>query len=655
MATATLAPVRTLRQNVVMWCSTTTWGSTRWQRGAAAAIASVVFWPQSSVDPVVGLDPSWEAGLALARIHHLAWGPEIVYTYGPLGFLQTTAYYSFDQSLLATIYQPLVVAALFLGIAAALRVSYAPMTSLIGAFLATGVVAVLYIDFWLIPGMKYPEVVVLAAFAWAAVPLLQHEPRRSMVFTTCVALGAVAGLQLLVKLNTGLAIAVIALAVSVLLEWKAFGRHCATVTAFAASTLIGWIAAGQQPGNLPSWLKSGAAVVLGYSEGMALPIKPLTVVAMVLSLAWMAALCVMSLRGRAKIPGRFVVLVGLVIVFTDRSAVGRPAHIYLLLGLLVVAVVITPLAKIPRRACVSVVVAIVFIALGAERAALHAIGDRTHDRTVAAVQAPLQAVDRLLTLALPGRFDERVQKAKARQRALYAIPDRFVEAVGSGTVHIDPDEASAVWAYDMAWRPAPVFQVHQAYTPTLDDLNSESLVNGPQFVLSRRSPASPATGSIDGRLGVQESPRYSRALLCHYTVRGTEDRWALFAHTGPRCAPLTELSQVSLSGDDEVTIPAPSGPDKAVLVSIDCEPSVLDRLFQGTVAPLTIPTVVLDGVAYRLIAANAAEPFLVNTPSSVDGTNLQIHAHTIGVGRAPSLGQGDVAARLHFYEMSVHP
>ena len=104
-----------------------------------------------------------------------------------------------------------------------------------------------------------------------------------------------------------------------------------------------------------------------------------------------------------------------------------------------------------------------------------------------------------------------------------------------------------------------------------------------------------------------------------------------------------------------ITVPAPSGPDKAVLVSIDREPSVPDRLFQGTVAPLTIPTVVLDGVAYRLIAANAAEPFLVNTPSSVDGTNLQIHAHTIGVGRAPSLGQGDVAARLHFYEMSVHP
>jgi hypothetical protein len=270
------------------------------------------------------------------------------------------------------------------------------------------------------------------------------------------------------------------------------------------------------------------------------------------------------------------------------------------------------------------------------------------------VQAPVQAVDRLVTLALPGHVDQRVEQAKARQRALYAISDRFIKTIGSGTVHIDPKETSAVWAYDFAWRPVPVFQTYAAYNPTLDHLNSESLAKGPQFVLSRLSPASPAIGAY-GRLGVQESPRYSRALLCNYTVSGVENRWALFAHTGSHCGPLTALSQVPVHGNEVITVPAPSGPDMAVLVGIDLERTVVDRLFQGTVAPLTISTVVLDGVAYRLIAANAAEPFLVNAPASVDGTNLQIHAHTIGVGCAPSLGQCDVAARLRFYEMRVEP
>lgn len=658
MAALTLVPVRTLG-HVKRWCSTTAWGAACWQQGLAAAIAAVIFWPQSSVDAVVEGDTSWQAGLALARVHDLVWGPEIVFTYGPLGFLQTTAYYSFDQSVLATIYQLIIVAALFLGIAAALRQRHAPMTSLIGAFVTTGIAATLHIGHGDALGMEYPELVVLAAFAWAAVRLLQDDPKRSTVFRTCVVLGAVAGLQLLVKLNTGLAIVTIALAVSVLLDWRAVGRHCATVTAFAASTLIGWVLAGQQPGHLPAWLRSSAAMVSGYNDAMAIPLPALALLAVpavVLSLAWVGALCVMFVRGGPEIPRRFVVLVGLATVITARSAFGRydVSHFYFLLGLIVVAVAITPLSGTPRRAFVVVVVAIVFVALGAERAFLLPVGDHVHDRIVAVLQAPVQGLDRLVTLALPGHVDHRVEQAKARQRALYAIPDRFVKTIGSGTVHIDPIWTSAVWAYDLAWHPAPVFQTYVAYTPTLDGLNSESLAKGPQFVLSRLSPASPAIG-IDGRLGVQESPRYSRALVCNYTVSGVENRWALFTRSGPHCGPLTALSQVPVRGNDVITVPAPSGPDMAVLVGIDLEPTVVDRLFQGAVAPLAIPTVVLDGVTYRLIAANAAEPFLVNTPASVDGTNLQIHAHTIGVGRAPSLGQGGVAARLRFYEMRVEP
>ncbi len=655
MAALTLAPLRTFG-HLKSWCSTTPWGSARWQQGVAAAIAAVIFWPQASADAVVGLDTSWQAGLALAPIHHLAWGRDIVYTYGPLGFLQTTAYYSFGQSVLATVYQLITVGALFLGIAAVLRQRYAPMTSLIGAFATTGVISILHTSHGWAPGMEYPEVAVLAAFVWATVPLLQRDPRRSTVFTTCIVLGAVAGLQLLVKFNIGLTIIGIGLVLSALLDWRAVGRHCATVIAFAASTLILWVLAGQRLGDLPAWLRSNAAMISGYTEGMAEPLNLFTPITVVLSLAWLAALCVMFVRGGPEIPRSFVVLAGLLTVICTRSALGRSdvIHFYVLLGLIVVAVAITPLSRTWRRAFVVILTAMVIVGLSAERALLLAFGDHVHDRSVAAVQAPGQAIDRLVTLALPGHVDRRIKQAKARQRALYAIPDRFIKTIGTGTVHIDPDQTSAAWAYDLAWRPAPEFQTYAAYNPTLDGMNSESLATGTQFVLSRLSAASPAVG-MDGRLGVQESPRYSRALLCNYTVSGVESRWALFRRSGPHCGPLTPLSQVPVRGNDVISVPAPSGLDKAVVVGIDLQPTVVERLFQGTLVPLTISTVVLDGVSYRLVAANAAEPFLVNSPASVDGTNLQIRAHTISVGGAPSLGQGDVAARLRFYEMRVEP
>ncbi|WP_242670225.1 hypothetical protein [Mycobacterium decipiens] len=621
-----------------------------------AGIAGVMFWPQSAVNPSVGLDPSWQAGLALARVQHIAWGSELVFTYGPLGFLRTSSYYTFGQSVLAAACQVAIIAALFLGIAAALRQRLPPMTSLVGAFITTGIVTFLSVGHGIAfkaPSaleMMYPELVVLAAFVWASVPLLQQEPRRSTVFATCLALGAVAGFQLLMKFNTGLAIVAVALALSVLLDWKALGRHCATVAVFAASIPICWVLAGQRPGDLPAWLRSSIAIASGYVDGMAtVPLPRWALPAVLLSLAWIGALCRMFMWGGSEIPRRYLALVGLATVISAKAAFGRfePWHFAILLGLMVVTLAITPWsrARLPALVLAAVAIAFVFaVGVGGAQA--------VNGRVALAMQAPAQAVDRLAAFAVPGQVARRIEQAKARQRALYAISDRFIATIGSGTVHIDPQEISAVWAHDLAWRPTPVFQTYQALTPMLDDMNAESLAQRPQFVLSRLSAASPAIG-LDGRLGVQESPKYSRALLCNYTLSGIENRWALFTHTRPHCGPLTMLSEVPIKEHEAIRVPDPSGPDKAVLVGIDLDQTFNDRLYQGKVLPLTTFTLLVDGVTYRLIAKNAAEPFLVSTPASVAGTNLQIHAQAIGVGRTVNLLQPFVSARARFYEMSV--
>jgi hypothetical protein len=640
------------------WCSDTTWGSARWQRWLVATIAALIFWPQSSIDPDIGSDPSWEAGLALARVDHLSWGRDVIFNEGPLGFLQNAPYYSASQTQLGTVYQPLLVAVLFLGIVAALRQRFAPMKSLLCALVITGVVSILGLRYGLLQGLEYPELAVIAAFAWSAVPLLERCPTRPKVFTICLLLAVAAGFQLLVKFNIGLAIVLIALTVSLLLDWRHLARHVATVAAFAASILLWWVLAGQRPGNLPAWLKYSAALVSGYSEAMARPLNLYTVAAAVWTISWLAVLGVIIMRGGPQVPRRLIVLAALVTVISARAAIGRAGgHLYVLIGLIVTELTVIPLSKTPRRWAGVTVALLTALGLSWESAQLHVYGDHRHDAVLEAVQAPRQSLDRLLTVTVPTRLESRIKNAKARQRALYAVPDLFLGTIGSATVHLDPEETSAVWAYDFAWRPAPVFQAYQANTPTLDGLNSDTLAeaSGPRFVLSRLSPATPATG-IDGRLGVQESPRYSRAILCNYAVNGIAGRWALFAHTGPRCGPLTPLSQVTIRGNEAVTVPAPSGPGKAVLVGVDLQRTILDRMFQGSLAPLAIPTVVLDGLSYRLVAANAVEPFLVSSPASVEGTNLQIHAHTIGVGRAPtSLDFGDVTARLRFYEVRVEP
>ncbi|EHB49706.1 hypothetical protein MycrhDRAFT_5093 [Mycolicibacterium rhodesiae JS60] len=655
MTTMTEAPAGTLTK-ARRWWSTTSWGAAWWQQGLAAAIAAFVFWPQASVDPAAGVDSSWQAGLALARTQDIDWGRDLVFTYGPWGFLQTNAYYTYGQSLLATIYQPIIVAALFLGIAAALRQRRAPLPSLVGALVVTGVVALIHTGHGSASGLQYPELAALGAFAWAAVPLLQQDAKRSTVWRTALGISVAAGFQLLIKLNIGLTMLAIALALSILVDWRAFARHAAAIGAFAVSVVIWWVASGQHLSELATWLTFSAAEASGYSEGMAFAANKYTDAAAVVGLVWIAVLVLTYLRGGPQIPRRLVLLAGLASVFGLKTALGRSDdwHFYVLLGIVIVAGAIIPFAKIPYRTFVTVIALMVVVQLGAEFAQSRAAGIYGNDRISLALNAPRQVIDRLVTLTVPDRLDQRIEQAKARQRALFAIPDRFIKEIASATVHVDPVHTSAAWAYNFSWQPVPVFQTYAAYTPELDGLNAEKLSAGPQFVLSRLSPTSPSIGANDGRLGVQESPRYSRALLCDYMVKGVENGWVLFEHSNSRCGPLTPLSEATVSDGKQITIPAPSGPDKAVLVGIDLEPTLADRLFQGALAPVFVPTVTLDGVIYRLIAANAAEPFLVSTPPGADGTNLQVNAHTIGVGRvAPGFGYSGATARLRFYEMSV--
>ena len=44
-------------------------------------------------------------------------------------------------------------------------------------------------------------------------------------------------------------------------------------------------------------------------------------------------------------------------------------------------------------------------------------------------------------------------------------------------MHLDPSEAAAVWAYELDWRPLPVFQPYIAWTQDLDERNAEAVAS----------------------------------------------------------------------------------------------------------------------------------------------------------------------------------
>src|SRR5271155_3411069 len=93
--------------------STPLWRNPITSAAGVGVVFTVAAWPVLSLSPGTGLNQSWGFGLASAAVKHIAWGPNLDFTYGPLGFLTVRTLYFGSTAALAFAYQFVVVWALF--------------------------------------------------------------------------------------------------------------------------------------------------------------------------------------------------------------------------------------------------------------------------------------------------------------------------------------------------------------------------------------------------------------------------------------------------------------------------------------------------------------------------------------------------------------
>src|SRR4051812_26723813 len=84
-------------------------------------LVAVLTWQIGFNTPAAGLDPSWNAGLALAAADGLHFGKQIVFSYGPLGFLNSRFVFFDGQAILSVIYAALLYLVFCAGLVWALR------------------------------------------------------------------------------------------------------------------------------------------------------------------------------------------------------------------------------------------------------------------------------------------------------------------------------------------------------------------------------------------------------------------------------------------------------------------------------------------------------------------------------------------------------
>ena len=586
---------------------------------AVAAVVTLLAWPFSYRPITTGLDPSWRQALHMAAQEGIRFGSDLVFTYGPLGFLSAPSPPVGWTSVLALIASGLVYLALVLLMLDGLR-RFLPLW---GAAVIALVAARVFAN---LPPYEALQVVV---FILSANILLGVVRLPTAVLV--VGGGLLVGVALLGKLNVGVFVAAI-VGVTVLSMVRPWPKGLvAYLVATSVSVLGLWLLTGQALSDIPTFIGHSVEIISGYSQAMGTDREPPRYHWIYVAFAIVAATLVWyALRATREVPRarRLQLLTVLAILlfamWKTAFARGFPAYMFATAGLAAIPF----LWSAGRGAALATLAAIWIGYLGAAPAAT------TSPTGYFDVPSSVRSAVLLGRAALPWRVESEADLTRQALRDLYDLPADVIGSIGDRGLHIDPWEAGVAQAYpDFRWEPLPVIQSYSAYTAALDELNAERLRRDdrPERILREFTPwtflgVAPPPGvrtlahAIDGRFYWFESPAATLERLCRYEQLVAGDRWQVLGATGRQCGPPVPLQTIRARAGEPVVVPTPPSDDDFVIVRVHgVEGGLVDRI-RTALWEAGEWYIEVDGRRFRLVPGTADQGLLLAVPPAAQGS-----------------------------------
>lgn len=610
-------------------------------------VVSVLTWFVVIADGTTGLDQGWIAGMYMGIEHGIRFGPDFVFTYGPLGFLNFATDWYVGLANLAYLWLATLHVVLAVLLIAALRRSLGMVAA----------IAISFVVLCVLPAVEVP----FAIGALACFHALRLDRPRFAVDAAVFAGAAFAAAETLVKLSVGPVLFLmfaVALVGARARPWQ-LGAYLLTY----AGTFVGlWLASGQILGDLPEFLANSRQIVSGYSEAMSTAEGS-------------------ELGYAVAVLGAVAILIGLVACsalagYRDRLARWSAVLVTALVGFALFKEGVVRF-DIPHMGAYLSTATVVWMAMPWTRA--QRLVMLAGAFVLFCVGTALQHHDdpkRVLTLLNPINNTERAwaQTRKLAQgherhdvadyvRALfmggYAIDKSILAEADGHTVSVEPWEIVAAWTYedDWEWDPTPVIQAYQANTQALDELNADAISspNGMERIL-RHAPDQIThdwpTRTIDDRWPGWDPPGQALATLCNFEITTTTPGWQLLSRVPDRCGEPALISSVDASFGESVDVPQ-AGKDEVVFAKIDGAgvgglESILSLLYKAR-----FRHAVVNGTdTYRLVPDTAADGLLLNGPPELVGEGTFAQAPQASTLELTGPG-GDL--RYDFYSMKVEP
>jgi hypothetical protein len=550
--------------------------------------------------PPLELDPSWEVAIEHAAVHHLQFGTQIVFTFGPLGFLASP----FSLRHLA-------------GARIAFALFWSALVALTATTLARGLRGWVRYTFitWMVvftlsEGLDQTAFFVMTC---GTLLLLFDTPKQRWLAPFYVLAFIILSLTKFSFLTA--AFASFAL---VILCWIWQGKLIRTV-AVALGAPVGllafWIAVGQSPFHLAAWLRHGLELESGYSGAMSLVPKTGVVCAALAGLALFAgaliATIVQSHRNFVFCAAVLTIAQYTFLAWKEGFTRSGDWHCFVFLWYLPLGLVFllgkdlqSGATALHRGVMEATFAAAIAMCLVGAHFQIPGFAWRLLTNWPQRISLNAQ----IIFGALAGHSKDFYAECSDPKNLRMLVLDHANDVIGNESVDVMNYLLLPAVTNEMNYEPRPVIQGFVAYTPVLQNLNEEYFrsIGRPRFVMLCQE-------ATDGRFPALEDSAATNYVLNNYVPVGRDGRFLILQQRTadePRLQLVHE--RMMRFGETLDLRPWAHGP---LFMSVKITPSLLGKavtlIYQEH--PLYVRVESDNGEAqYRVVPSMAQRPFLLS-------------------------------------------
>ncbi len=462
--------------------------------------------------PGSGLDASWVIGVNKAVSDNMQFGPEIAFTFGPLGFLYLPIYIDHNLWFLSFVFMLFVHFLFFFSLALLMFKSSANWREYI-IVLALVMVPIHFIR-------DYELLFSVGIFLYLIISYKLNSKYEILILSICSLLLAIASL---IKSNMAIiSLSYILVFLLVCIFRKEFKKYSYICILYIIFVPILWLISGQHLNNFPVYLINSYQSSSGYNDAMAFdgPVRQIYIG--LISVIFISILFLYSLIKRTNSLIIFILLnIGLLFLAFKHGFVRLDSHVYgFFSSYAIIFIYIYIICKNNTNFALrvfSLLLSVLLIAF-----IFNAFPYIMEDNILQKVSSYEESFSLISNQTSQAQV---ILDAKNSIRQSYPLDYNTIYYLNNKTVDIFPWDIALVWAYDFNWSPRPVFQSYSAYTQYLDGLNAKhfSVEKAPQAILYSYK-------SIDGRYPLFDEPSTFASVIHNYTLVNRSGEFLLLSY-----------------------------------------------------------------------------------------------------------------------------